>query len=277
MDRVKLAEETVRILEARGYPDVSLGGAIEASIAGTILYRPGELEALPWPEKQATQMEVEVTEESTLAAARRWVEERRRSDAVALNFASARNPGGGWLGAARAQEESIARASALVPSLEAAPLYYAANRQERSLLYTDHLIHSPGVPVFRDDLGALLTRPYCVAFITSPAPNVGALGQNQPERLPLVRPTLVRRTRQVLKAAAVHGHRVLVLGAWGCGAFRGDPHVVAGVFAEVLKEPEVQGQFDWITFAIVGGRPDTLPAFRAVLGPASPVVSPVTG
>lgn len=268
MDRVKLARETVRILEARGYRDVSLASAMEASIASTVLHRPGELEAMPWPEKQATAMQVEVTEESTLAAARRWVVERGRSDTAALNFASARNPGGGWLGAARAQEESIARASALVPSLETAPLYYEANRRERSLLYTDHLIHSPGVPVFRDDEGALLQEAYCVSFITSPAPNVGALGQNQPERLPLVRPTLLRRARQVLKAAAVHGHRALVLGAWGCGAFRGDPQVVAGVFAEVLKEPEVQGQFDWLTFAIVGGRPDTLPVFRAVLGPA---------
>lgn len=38
------------------------------------------------------------------------------------------------------------------------------------------------------------------------------------------------------------------------------------VFAQVLSEPEIEGQFERITFAILGGRPDTLPAFRAHLG-----------
>jgi uncharacterized protein (TIGR02452 family) len=33
------------------------------------------------------------------------------------------------------------------------------------------MIYSPGVPVFRDDTGALLEEPYDVAFLTSPAPN----------------------------------------------------------------------------------------------------------
>jgi uncharacterized protein (TIGR02452 family) len=149
-----------------------------------------------------------------------------------------------------------------VPCLESQPQYYAANRAERSCLYTDHLIYSPLVPVFRDDRGALLGEPYRVAFITSPAPNRGAL-KSQEEIEQLV-PTLERRGRQVLKVAAAHAHTTLVLGAWGCGAFRCDPREVADVFAGLLAEPWPKSAFELIVFAILGGRPGarTFETFR---------------
>ena len=171
------------------------------------------------------------------------------------------------MGGARAQEESLARASGLVRCLEEAPGYYAANRAERSCLYTDHLIYSPGVPVFRDDSGARLARPYLAAFLTSPAPNQGAIERNEPERLAQVRPTLERRARQVLKVAAANGHRALVLGAWGCGAFRCESRMVAEVFRALFVEHEVQRAFDVVVFAILGGRPgqSTYSTFREVL------------
>lgn len=48
-----------------------------------------------------------------------------------LNFASANNPGGGFINGAQAQEESIARASSLYASLEQAKDYYTLHSQIR--------------------------------------------------------------------------------------------------------------------------------------------------
>jgi len=84
------------------------------------------------------------------------------------------------------------------------------------------VIWSPAVPVFRDDQGHLLDEPYTTSFLTAAAPNRGAIASNQPENLPDVPATLRRRARRVLTVAAAHGHRSLVLGAWGCGVFAND-------------------------------------------------------
>jgi len=70
-----------------------------------------------------------------------------------LNFASAKNPGGGFLGGGSAQEESLARSSGLFPCINQMQQMYETNRAYRSCLYTDHMIYSPRVPVFRDDEG----------------------------------------------------------------------------------------------------------------------------
>jgi len=67
---------------------------------------------------------------------------------VALNFASAKNPGGGFLGGAKALEEDMARASALYHCLLRQSEYYTINRAGNSMLCTDH-IYSPLVPFFR--------------------------------------------------------------------------------------------------------------------------------
>src|SRR5262249_60941792 len=104
-------------------------------------------------------------------AARRLYEDEGEQNAVALNFASARNPGGGFLGGAKAQEEDLARRSALYACLLTQRPYYDANRAERSLLYTDHIIYSPSVPFFRDRALDLVESPFCASIITAPAPN----------------------------------------------------------------------------------------------------------
>jgi uncharacterized protein (TIGR02452 family) len=82
----------------------------------------------------------------------RLVQEEGVDDPVVLNFASARNVGGGFLNGARAQEEDLARSCGLFRCLETQPEYYEVNRRTASLLYTDHIIYSPRVPWFRSGI-----------------------------------------------------------------------------------------------------------------------------
>lgn len=179
-----------------------------------------------------------------------------------LNFASAKNPGGGFLNGSQAQEESLARASALYACLKHHTGYYEANRTESSLLYTDHLIVSPRVPVFRDDADQLLEEPWEVTILTAPAPNAGAVAKNQPQWVGRIEPTFRGRIEQVLSAAVAFDQTALVLGAWGCGVFRNDPADVARRFGEfLLSGGPFANAFEHVTFAILDRDGSTIEPF----------------
>ncbi|MEV0730484.1 TIGR02452 family protein [Polymorphospora sp. NPDC050346] len=259
----EIARQTVEIAEVGRYLDsaggkVVIADAVRAAVAGTRHYPPDA--ALSVPDGKPGAGSVEVTHESTLAAARRL-----GPAAACLVFASAKNPGGGFLGGAKAQEESIARSSALYPCLLTAPDFYTFHREQRDLRYSDRVIYSPGVPVFRDDKGNLLDQPYRTSFLTAAAPNLGAIARNQPGHVGDVPAVLAARARRVLEVAAAHGHRTLVLGAWGCGVFRNDPATVADAFATALRAVD---RFDHVVFAIHDNLPGTpvYATFRRHLG-----------
>lgn len=246
----RIAAETVAIIDRGGYQAPSgewldLAPAIRRAVAGTRLHLPDD--SLPTSGKDVTVPLVEVTNESTLAAARRL-----GPGTAALVFASARNPGGGFLTGARAQEEDIARASALHACLTVAPDFYSHHRSERDLRYSDRVIHSPGVPVFRDDTGALLDQPYLVSMITAAAPNLAAIRPNQPDLAESVPAAVRARALRVLQVAAAYGDRRLVLGAWGCGVFGNSPVVVADSFAAALRQVTA---FDEVVFAVLDRTP----------------------
>ncbi len=254
-----MAAETMAIIEAGSYRspvgrDVEIGSTIRAATAGTRLYLPDEEIPAPVPRGPAAPA-TEVTNETSLAAARRL-----GADVACLVFASARHPGGGFLSGAQAQEESIARSSALYPCQQAAGEFYDFHRRQGDLRYSDRVIYSPGVPVFRGDDGALLDEPYLVSFLTAAAPNLGAIMASQPAAAASVPAALTARAGRVLAVAAAHGHRKLVLGAWGCGVFRNDPAVVAAVFATCLAQ--ARGHFDHVTFAVLDRQRGT-PAYAA--------------
>lgn len=253
----EIARRTVEIADTGAYETPS-GTRVEIDTAGaaaeTRMYEPGETLR---PKGSTSVAEVEVTHESTLEAARRLA-----PDVACLIFASAKNPGGGFLGGAQAQEESVARASGLYRCLRTEPDFYAYHRSQGDLRYSDRVIHSPAVPVFRDDKGRLLEEPYEAAMITAAAPNLGAILRNTPELADSVPDVLSRRAERVLTIAAAHEHRTLVLGAWGCGVFRNEPRTVAEAFREALTAVPY---FDRVVFAIYGGG-RVSEEFEAVLG-----------
>ena len=186
-ERAALAAETLQIL-AQGYYVNSLGERIEIADqvdecrAGSATFDSEQLAALEQTivderliRLAAAKSNIEVVNETTLEGARSLVDEGRYQRIGVLNFASAKRPGGGFLNGSAAQEEVLARSSALYASLTQHPEFYAHHRRMKDSAYSDRMIYSPACPVFRDDSGHLLDAPYTVDVITSPAPNAGAL------------------------------------------------------------------------------------------------------
>lgn len=217
---------------------------IAAAVEGTVSYPPDAPLPAFTPNQFDTQFDV--TNETTLSAARRLVLDGFHP--VALNFASAKHPGGGFLGGARAQEESLCRSSGLYACINNDPMY-RVHAPTRGGFYTNYAVYSPGVPVFRDDDGELLGEPYRTAFVTSPAVNAGTYLKDGGKQADVTR-EMRERVRKVLHVMAGHGHDAAVLGAWGCGVFRNDPEVVADLFRDALRT-RFAGAFRRVVFAVV--------------------------
>ena len=241
--------------------------AQRAAVNGTVLYTPEQGFNLlqsqsPYSVRKPA---IEVTPETTQIAARRLVQEDGCNDLVLLNYASARNPGGGFLNGAKAQEEDLARCSGLYPCLLAQPKYYEHNRAHSSPLYSDHIIYSPQVPWFRTTSRNLLEEIFPASVITAPAPNAGQALRRDADQWPEIETTLRRRAGIVLAIAREKGHRTLLLGAWGCGVFQNQPKMVADAFGDWLARPEFLGCFDRVVFAVYdpSRHKNTLQAFQA--------------
>ncbi|MEN0061237.1 MAG: TIGR02452 family protein [Myxococcota bacterium] len=266
------AKSTLEILSAGAYVAPSgtrrsIQPALRLAIEDTRLYRPGEVG--PFYEiPAASSAQIEVVEGTTQAWAQILVEEQGVRDLVLLDFASARNPGGGFLNGAKAQEEDLARCSGLYPCLLDQPEYYDANRDEPSMLYTDHLIYAPRVPFFRSRNRDLLEHPFLASVIVAPAPNATQHLRREPQGHDDITRTLRRRASLVLGVAKDAGHRTLLLGAWGCGVFGNEPSVVARAFGSWLDTEPFAKAFDRVMFAIYDGTRDqrTLGAFQAQFG-----------
>jgi uncharacterized protein (TIGR02452 family) len=293
--RSRIAHQTLEFLEeglyVNGYDRaVHIKENMEQAIQNSVLYRPSELsllgeklrkgvcideQASSAGNQQGTEKipsrgnpaRIEVTSETTLAAAARLTLEEGRTDVVCLNFASAKNPGGGFLGGSQAQEESLARATGLYPCIAQMQEMYEYNRKQRSCLYSDHMIYSPEVPVIRDDVDRLLDQYYTTSFITAPAVNAGVVRERNEATDEEIRLVMKQRIRYVLEVAATQGHRTIVLGAFGCGVFRNEPAQVAAYFNDVLVDEGYKNYFDHIVFAIydrsAGQR--TLETFKRLL------------
>ncbi len=270
--RMELAKQTVQIVECGHYQAatgcvIDIATMVRTCLDGTRFFAPEELQQLRQTvlaqPSEGCRTAVEVVNETTLAGIARVLADGQ-GPIAALNFASAKNPGGGFLNGSQAQEESLARSSALHASLLRASTFYERHRVSPSLLYSDAMVLSPNCPVFRDDDGNLLERPQLVSFITSPAPNAGAAAKNRPEEVPLIPEVFRRRSEYVLALAASQGYKHLVLGAWGCGVFRNDPAIVAAAFLRHLQHGAWSGRFERIVFSVFDNSPskETIAAFQ---------------
>ncbi len=251
MNNVSIANQTISITKQKQYT-VS-GNTIhlpEYDYENVIAYSPEDgTELLRWDLSETFQdkmCKVSVINADSFQAARQY------NKPLVMNFANAHNPGGGFKLGANAQEEALCRCSTLYASItskEASKMYLYNNTHLNSV-ESDYMLYSPDVCVFRDEKCELLEEPFMVSVVTLPAPNrhgaaMFATNQNVEE-------TMTRRIRIMLRIAAKNGHKNLVLGAWGCGAFGNKPEDVSNYFKKVLIDEEYGRCFDEVCFAIYG-------------------------
>lgn len=250
----QMAEETIRIMDRGSYTlydkTFEIKQDIIESVNNTEVYKPAELEQMLLKTKpvNAEGIDVEITSESTLDACYRLKDDYVRI--CALNFASAKNPGGGFLKGSSAQEESLARSSSLFESISKQKEFYEYHKKQKTFLYSDHMIYSPEVVVIRDSRGNLI-EPYYVSIISSAAVNAGMVKQREPVAVKQrIEGVLKKRIEKVLALAIHKEHEVIVLGAFGCGVFKNSPFTVARLFKECLLQTKFKGQLKKIVFAV---------------------------
>ena len=208
---------------------------------------------------------VEVTEEDSLDAAKKNL---RYGKTAVLNFANPHFPGGGVKNGAAAQEETLCRRSNLYPCLADSRVqeeFYQYHRKETDYFFSDRLIYTRDVTVFKDGspVPVLLDAEswFRVDVISCAAPYIAK--RRYTNRAALAE-TFKDRICNILEAAIDNEVQVLVLGAFGCGVFRNPPEIVAGAFREVFGQARYRRAFRRVVFAI---RPSTsscpnLAAFR---------------
>lgn len=254
-NRAEKARETLKILDRGWYyvDDVQFDIAQEVydSKKNTQLYSPEDLDGLLQEIQPKTDLDtiIEVYNETTMEGAIALDPEKNKIGV--LNFASAKNPGGGFMGGAQAQEESLARSSSLYLSIDQMQEMYKFNASRKTYVYSDYMIYSEGVVFFRNDEMELIPH-YQIDVLTSPAVNVGAMLQNKRSELAQVDDTMLLRMDKMLALFVKRGIKHLVLGAWGCGVFRNDPKDVVGYFAHYLgKGGKYAGAFEHIRFSVL--------------------------
>ena len=217
--------------------------------------------------KQKGPARVIVSQKRTFEAA----SEYRGMKTVVHNFASATNPGGGVVRGANAQEECLCRCSGLYFNLNEQNMwdgFYRPHRASRDPLHNDDIIFTPDVLVFKMDTEKPELLPeadwYKVDVITCAAPNLRDKPSNRFNRGDGVKKAKIsdkellliheKRLRRILDIAVAEGDEVIILGAFGCGAFSNSPEVVAHAAKNVIKE--YLNVFKVIEFAVYCGSKD---------------------
>lgn len=255
MDRrtylISVFEDTL----ARIKDDAELTRAEKQSVAAQKLILENEPLSIPDP-RYADEAQVIVTRNRSFEAAAQY----KDLHVCVLNFASATNPGGGVTHGSSAQEECLCRCSTLYNCLNTRTMwdgFYTPHCKSGNPLHNDDIIFTPGVQVLKDDDYRPLADAFAVDVITCAAPNLreqpanpfnpgdGEWTQISPDELLRLHE---QRAHRILTMAAQNNADVLILGAFGCGAFRNDPNIVAQAYKNVL--PEFMRHFKTIEFAV---------------------------
>lgn len=192
-----------------------------------------------------------VSKKRTFEAAESYAKNGEKT--AVLNFASSSNPGGGVVNGAGAQEECLCRVSTLYFTLDTDEnweRFYKPHRKSQNPLHNDDILYSPKIKVFKTDTTNPETMEekdwYDVDVITCAAPNLRDRPSNRfnsgdgNEKAALSNQELAelhkKRDRRIFDVAVQNNVDVLVLGAFGCGAFYNDPATVADVMLALAKE-----------------------------------------
>lgn len=258
--------------------DETLKVAVQKSVAYSKFYGANDYPSLP--ERRFDKTVITVNKCRTFEAAIQLHKNNPDARIAVHNFASATNPGGGVAHGSRAQEEALCRCSTLYPVLntdENLTRYYNFHRQRKDTRYTDACIYAPDIVICKSDVDIPQRLPQkdwvIVDVMTCAAPNLRVRpnnkynpGHDKPvsvddEELLALHES---RARHMLTVLAHHGVDIFVTGAFGCGAFRNKPAVVAQAYKNIL--PDFDGVFKEFVFAVYCSRDKTnYEAFNEVL------------
>lgn len=244
------------------YRNEMLKAFIKDSITNQKLYLQNEIHEFKTGNRRDTAAKILVSKKRSYEAAEPYA--RAGKKVCILNFASARNPGGGVKHGAFAQEECLCRCSTLYWCLSDRQLeekFYLPHKQADTSLYNDDCIYTPDVYVIKTDTDfpeAMAPEDwYKVDVLTCAAPNLRHIdlrysSDNIDEASEITKDALRElfrsRIRRIFQIAAENEAEVLILGAFGCGAFQNPPEIVASVFEELSRE--YQNYFDVIEYAV---------------------------
>ena len=250
IDRRTKNAEIFRDTERRYTTDQALAQAVQKSTEAQVFTAEKSSVNVPTSIKTET-AKVVVSGKRSLEAAEVYA--RQGKKVCVLNFASATNPGGGVVNGSSAQEECICRCTTLYPCLNTDAMwnvFYKPHRKAATPLYSNDCIYTPEVCVFKSDVNfpELLPRNdwWSVNILTCAAPNLrerpsNAMNLHAGFKAAKITPSkleelLTARIKRIFEIAVANGNEVLILGAFGCGAFRNPPEIVAKVFNTVMQD-----------------------------------------
>lgn len=225
--------------------------------------------------------EIVITKDRTFKAGQQLLKEGYNSVCV-HNFASATNPGGGVVKGSSAQEECLCRCSTLYPTLntkECMQKFYYPHRKQNAI-HNGDCIYTPNITVFKSDVTypELMAESdwYNVNVITCAAPNLRDNPNNKwntdenATKVTLTQKELYEihkfRLQRIIDIAYANNNECLVIGAFGCGAFRNEPSIVARAMKDTLAQNK--GKFKKIVLAIYCSPKDTTnyEVFKRIFG-----------
>lgn len=219
------------------------------------LYDPGNLFRLdPQRCPNLPKTSIRVLNSDTIDAAISLSYSSQAKPVLILNMANANHSGGGWLKGALAQEEAICYRSSLsftlktrhYPIPEAGGIYSPTVVVIRENMASGHELLDVSKP---DDLPVVSC--VSVAGLCIPQVMKDANGEERYEEK-RDRETMKETMRVVLRVAAVNRHRVVVLGALGCGAFGNPRGEVVECWKEIFAESEFGGGWwEAVVFAVM--------------------------
>ena len=257
-------EENVRVFrdtETQCKENKELANAVKTSTANQKLYLSSDLVVSTEKSKYEEKAKVIVSKKRSYEAASAYA-----GQAVCVhNFASATTPGGGVVKGSNAQEECLCRCSTLYFCLNVPEMwsgFYTPHRMEQNPIHNDDCIYTPEVVVMKTDTENPImlsqNKWYKVNVITCAAPNLREKPSNKMNQSDGRKAVKIsdkelleiheKRLTRILDIALAEGNKVIILGAFGCGAFENNPEVVARAAKNVISN--YLNAFEIIEFAV---------------------------
>lgn len=210
--------------------------------------------------------EISVIDADTISAVWNIHEQNPDAKIAILNFASFRHPGGGFMTGAMAQEESICHHTNLYNALVTQQAWYDENEHiVNRCLYQNRAVLTCDVSIIARGIGKFvpIKDVFQADFLTCASPNAGAAAKKGVSEGEINR-AIEQRASYAVELLAGRGYTHTIFGAFGCGAFRCNPRVVAEAFRKSIEKSA--NAFDKVIFAIPEGNNGNLRVFKEVFG-----------